>query len=84
MENNFEIQKVYPKIGKYEKKLKTTYKSYNHKLKLWGTILVQPPNFNPIWLFGVLRPGGGGVPTAHNSKTIHGIEMKFGRVAENH
>ena len=27
---------------------------------------------------------GGEVPAAHNSKTIHGIEMKFGRVVENH
>ena len=24
------------------------------------------------------------VPKAHKSKTIHGIEMKFGRVVENH
>ena len=24
------------------------------------------------------------VPTAHNSKTICGIEMKFGRVVDNH
>ena len=24
------------------------------------------------------------MPAAHNSKTIHGIEMKFGRVVENH
>ena len=36
------------------------------------------------------RGGGGGgrrgrkVPVARNSKTIHGIEMKFGRVVENH
>ena len=28
--------------------------------------------------------GGRKVPAAHNSKTIHGIEMKFGRVIENH
>ena len=28
--------------------------------------------------------GGGGVPTAHDSKTIHGIEIKFGREVENH
>ena len=28
--------------------------------------------------------GGGGVPAAHNSKTIHGIETKFGTVVENH
>ena len=26
---------------------------------------------------------GGGEPAAHNSKTIHGIEMNFGRVVEN-
>ena len=24
------------------------------------------------------------MPAAHNFKTIHGIEMKFGRVVENH
>ena len=32
------------------------------------------------------RWGGGGrkVPAAHNSKPIHGIELKFGRVVENH
>ena len=38
-------------------------------------------------IFGVPRLGGGGegkVPVAHNSKTIHGIGMKFGRVVENH
>ena len=28
--------------------------------------------------------GGQKVPTAYNSKTIHGIEMKCGRVVENH
>ena len=28
--------------------------------------------------------GGGGVPAAFNSKTIHDIEMKFSRVVENH
>ena len=30
--------------------------------------------------------GGGGwkVPAAHNSKTVHGIEMKLGRIVENH
>ena len=34
---------------------------------------------------GVPGPRGwGGVPAAHNFKTIHGIEMKFGRVVENH
>ena len=31
------------------------------------------------------QPGGGRkVPATYNSKTIHGIEMKFGRVIENH
>ena len=24
------------------------------------------------------------MPAVHNSKTIHGIEMKFGRVVDNH
>ena len=28
--------------------------------------------------------GGRKVPAAHNSKSIHGIEIKFGRVVENH
>ena len=28
--------------------------------------------------------GGRKVPAAYNSKTIHGIEMKFGRVVESH
>ena len=28
--------------------------------------------------------GGGKVSAAHNSKTIHGIEMKFCKVIENH
>ena len=40
--------------------------------------------------FGLSGPPGGGgaggwkVPAAHNSKTIPGIEIKFGRVVENH
>ena len=37
--------------------------------------------------FGVPGSGAGGgrkVPAAHNSKTIRGFEMKFGRVVENH
>ena len=33
---------------------------------------------------GAWARGRGGVPAAHNSKTIHGFEMKFGRVVENH
>ena len=37
--------------------------------------------------FGVPGPEGGGgggrkVPAAQNSQTIHGIEMRFGRVVE--
>ena len=47
---------------------------------------------NPIQsglFLGVWAGGGGGggrrkVPAAHNSKTVHGIEMKFGTVVENH
>ena len=38
--------------------------------------------------FGCLVRGGGGkgwkVSAAYNSKTIHDIEMKFGRVVENY
>ena len=37
--------------------------------------------------YGVPWPRGGGgrkVPAARNSKTIHGIERKLGRVVENH
>ena len=38
--------------------------------------------------FGCLGPGGEGggrkMPAAHNSKTMHGIEIQFGRVVENH
>ena len=38
-----------------------------------------------FWVIGP-RPGEEGrkVPMVYNSKTIHGIEMKFGRVVENH
>ena len=41
-------------------------------------------------IFWVPGPGAGRrrgrrkVPADHNSKTIHGIEMKFGKVVENH
>ena len=31
-----------------------------------------------------LRGWGLKVPAAHNTKTIHGIKMKFGRVVDNH
>ena len=33
---------------------------------------------------GAGRRGGRKVPAVRNSKTIHGIEMKFGWVIENH
>ena len=33
---------------------------------------------------GAWARGKGEVPAVHNSKTIYGIEIKFGRVAENH
>ena len=41
---------------------------------------------SPGFFWGAWAGGGGGqkVPAAHNSKTIHGTEMKFGRVVENH
>ena len=45
-------------------------------------LILSGPGF-----FGELGPGGRGgrkVPAAHNSKTIHGIGMEFGRVVENH
>ena len=46
------------------------------------------PPLNPIrpglFLGAWARGGEAKVPAAHNSKTIQGIEMKFGRVAENH
>ena len=32
---------------------------------------------------GCLGRGGGGVPTVCNYKTIHGVEMKFGRILDN-
>ena len=40
-----------------------------------------------FWVPSPVGGGGGGgrkVPTAHNSKTVHGIETKFGRIIENH
>ena len=49
--------------------------------------------FNPILpglFLGAWERGGGGsgrqaeVPTAHNSKTIYGIKMRFGMILENH
>ena len=40
----------------------------------------------PDFFLGAWARGGGGVkvPVAYNSKTIHGIETKFGRVIGNH
>ena len=51
---------------------------------MFKTLILSDPG-----LFWVPGPGEGGgvgwkVPAAHNSKTIHGIEVKFGRVVENH
>ena len=53
------------------------------------TVCVNPIRSGLFW--GVWAPGGGGggrggrkVPAALNSKTIPGIEIKFGRVVENH
>ena len=47
--------------------------------------LAQLSLSGPGFFFGCLGPGGGGgVPAAHNFKTIHGIAIKFGRVVENH
>ena len=41
---------------------------------------IRPRLFLGAWARGEGRK----VPVAHNSKTIHGIEMKFGRLVENH
>ena len=46
------------------------------------TLALAGPGF--FWVPGPGGRGKGGVPAAHNSKTIHGVEMKFGRVVENH
>ena len=48
------------------------------------SLTLSSPGF--FWVPGPGGEGGGGqkVPTAYNSKTIHGIEIKFGRVIENH
>ena len=37
-----------------------------------------------VFLGGVGPGGGRKVPAAHNSKTIHDIEMKFVTVVQNH
>ena len=40
--------------------------------------LALPGHFLGAWV------GWGELPAANNSKTIHDIEIKFGRVVENH
>ena len=48
---------------------------------------IRPELFGGAWILVVFFGGEGGgrkVPAAYNSKTIHGIEMKFGRVVESH
>ena len=45
-------------------------------------LTLSGPAFYGAWAGG--GRGGQKVPAAQNSKTIHGIEMKFGRVVENH
>ena len=52
---------------------------------------LEKKNFNPIrpgLFWGALALGGRGggrkVPATHDSRTIHDIEMKFGKVVDNH
>ena len=45
-------------------------------------LFLSGPGFSKVVL--PRGKGGGGVPAVYNSKTIHGIEMKFGRAVENH
>ena len=49
-------------------------------VKISPFFVFEQRRVNPI--FGVPGPWGegGGVPAAHNSKTIHGFEMEFGLV----
>ena len=47
-------------------------------------ILPNPIRPRLFWVPGLGGGGGRKVPTAHNFKTIHGIEMKFGKIVENH
>ena len=66
-----------------------------HSLDIWLTLDYELPILvyissgrkKPICsLMGGKGGGGGGrkVPAAHNSKTIHGMEMKIAEVVENH
>ena len=75
---------VCPKNGK-------KFSSGPRTIKAKYNILAQsgPGFFLGAWARGEgrgvgSRGGGRRVPTAHNSKTIHGIEMNFGRVVEKH
>ena len=43
---------------------------------------LNPIQYGLFWGAWVGGGGGGEVPAAHSSKTIHGIEMKFGWVVE--
>ena len=53
---------------------------YQHGGQVFFIVLtISGPGFR-----GCLGPGGRVVISAYNSKTIHGIQMKFGRVVENH
>ena len=48
-------------------------------------LTLSGPGF--FWVLRLGGRGGGGmgvVSAAHNSKTIHGFEMKFDRVVKNH
>ena len=52
-------------------------------VKCWRSSHWKRPDIQP-WCLGLGGGGGRKVPAAHNSKTILGIEMKLGRVVENH
>ena len=52
----------------------------NIESNIWVTVILNPARA----FLGAWARGGRGVPAAHNSKTIHGIEIKFGMVIENH
>ena len=46
---------------------------------------MRPGLFEGAWTRGERKGGGGGAECAadYNSKTIYGVEMKFGKVVEN-
>ena len=74
----------------FEYKIKNVLLSLQNVLQTLWFRVIDIFNITPLTLFGsgcFGVPGGGGgrkVPAAHNSKTIDGIEMKFGGVVENH